>query len=140
MPRGDEVIEVHPVDKLGAWLPHADFVVNLLPAHSDTVEFFDTLKFATMKAGAVFINLGRGATVEQSALLAALRGDLGAAYLDVMTPEPLPPQHPLWSQRNCHITPHVGGGHADEYGRLVKHFLSNFQRFLHGQPLSGRVY
>jgi phosphoglycerate dehydrogenase-like enzyme len=139
-PRGDEAIEVHPVDKLLAWLPQADFVVNLLPAHSDTVEFFDTIKFAAMKAGAVFINMGRGATVEQSALLAALRGDLGAAYLDVTSPEPLPPEHPLWTQRNCYLTPHVGGGHGDEYDRLVKHFLANFQRFLHGQSLSGRVY
>jgi phosphoglycerate dehydrogenase-like enzyme len=139
-PRGGEAIEVHPVDKLGAWLPHADFVVNLLPAHSDTVEFFDTTKFATMKTGAVFINVGRGATVDQAALLASLRGDLRAAYLDVMSPEPLPPQHPLWTQRNCIITPHVGGGHGDEYDRLVTHFLANFQRFVHGHPLSSRVY
>jgi phosphoglycerate dehydrogenase-like enzyme len=139
-PRGDESIQVHPVDKLLSYLPHADFVVNLLPAHSDTVEFFDTIKFAAMKSGAVFINMGRGATVEQSALLAALRGDLRAAYLDVMSPEPLPPEHPLWAQRNCYITPHVGGGHGDEYDRLVRHFLANFQRFLHGHPLSGRVY
>lgn len=139
-PRGDEAIEVHPVDKLMTWLPHGDFVVNLLPAHSDTVEFFDTIKFAAMKPGAVFINLGRGATVEQSALLAALRGELRAAYLDVMSPEPLPPTHPLWTQRNCYITPHVGGGHGDEYDRLVQHFLANFQRFVHGQALSGRVY
>lgn len=138
--RGDEAIEVHPVNELVSWLPRADFVVNLLPAHSDTVEFFDTIKFAAMKPGAVFINMGRGGTVEQSALLAALRGDLRAAYLDVMSPEPLPPEHPLWTQKNCHITPHVGGGHGDEYDRLVKHFLANFQRFLHGQPLSGRVY
>jgi phosphoglycerate dehydrogenase-like enzyme len=139
-PRGGEAIEVHPVDKLGAWLPHADFVVNLLPAHSDTVDFFDTTKFASMKTGAIFINVGRGATVDQAALLAALRGDLRAAYLDVMAPEPLPPEHPLWAQPNCTITPHVAGGHHDEYDRLVKHFLANFQRFVHGQPLSGRVY
>jgi phosphoglycerate dehydrogenase-like enzyme len=139
-PRGGEAIEVHAVDKLPAWLPHGDFVINLLPAHSDTVEFFDTIKLASMKAGAVFINVGRGATVDQAALLAALRGDLRAAYLDVMNPEPLPPQHPLWAQRNCFITPHVGGGHDDEYDRLVTHFLANFQRFVHGQPLSGRVY
>jgi len=139
-PRGNEAIEVHPVDQLPAWLPFGDFVIDLLPAHSDTVEFFDVRKFASMKSGAVFINMGRGATVEQSALLAALRGDLRAAYLDVTTPEPLPPQHPLWTQKNCSITPHVGGGHADEYDRLVAVFLANFQRFLHGQSLTGRVY
>lgn len=139
-PRGDEAIEVHPVDQLESWFPYGDFVIDLLPAHSDTVEFFDARKFASMKSGATFINLGRGATVEQSALLAALRGDLRAAYLDVMTPEPLPATHPLWTQRHCYITPHVGGGHGDEYDRLVKLFLANFQRFLHGQTLTGRVY
>jgi phosphoglycerate dehydrogenase-like enzyme len=139
-PRGDEAIEVHPVDQLPAWLPSGDFVIDLLPAHSDTVEFFDARKFALMKPGATFINMGRGATVEQSALLAALRGELRAAYLDVMTPEPLSPQHPLWTEPRCFITPHVGGGHADEYDRLVALFLANFQRFLHGQPLTGRVY
>jgi phosphoglycerate dehydrogenase-like enzyme len=138
--RGDEAIEAHPLAELPAWLPRADFVVNLLPAASDTAEFFDVPKFAAMKAGAIFINLGRGSTVDQTALLAALRGDLRAAYLDVIMPEPLPPKHPLWSEPKCHITPHVAGGHGDEYDRLVVCFLANFQRFLHGQPLTGRVY
>jgi phosphoglycerate dehydrogenase-like enzyme len=139
-PRGDETIEVHPVDKLPAWLPLADFVLDLLPAHPETVDFFDTTKLAAMKPGAIFINVGRGATVDQAALGAALRGHLRAAYLDVMTPEPLPPEHPLWTQRHCYLTPHVAGGHGDEYDRLVSLFLSNFRRFLHGQPLAGRVY
>lgn len=79
-------------------------------------------------------------TVDQVALLAALRGRLRAAYLDVTTPEPLPPDHPLWSQPNCHITPHVAGGHHDEYQRSIELFLANFERFLHGQPLVSRVY
>ena len=139
-PRGDETVEVHPVKDLSAWLPTADFVIDMLPAHSDTVDFFAAKRFAEMKPGAIFINIGRGASVDQAALLAALRGDLRAAYLDVVTPEPLPPEHPLWTQRGCTITPHVAGGHGDEYDRLVTLFLGNFRRFLHGQPLLGRVY
>ena len=139
-PRGDETVEVHPIAELTAWLPRGDFVINTLPAHSDTVELFAADKFALMKPGAVFINIGRGATVDQAALLAALAGGLRAAYLDVTTPEPLPPQHPLWTQRHCYVTPHVAGGHADEYDRLVALFMANFQRFLHGQALAGRVY
>ena len=137
--RGNESVEVHPVEALSAWLPRADFVIDILPAHSDTVEFFAAKRFAEMKPGAIFINIGRGATVDQAALLAALHGDLRAAYLDVVMPEPLPPDHPLWAQRNCHITPHVAGGHGDEYDRLVTLFLANFRRFLQGQPLAGRV-
>lgn len=139
-PRGDEAVEVHPVGELADWLGRADFVINVLPAHSDTVDFFDSAKFSAMKPGTVFVNIGRGATVDQPALLAALRGHLRAAYLDVMTPEPLPAQHPLWTQRNCYLTPHVAGGHDDEFDRLVAVFLANFQRFLHGQALVGRVY
>lgn len=139
-PRGDEPVAIHPVTELGAWLPRADFVIDLLPSAADTAEFFDTAKLAAMKPDAVFINIGRGTTVDQSALLAALRGKLRAAYLDVTSPEPLPPQHPLWSEPKCIITPHVGGGHVDEYDRLVALFLDNFQRFLRGQPLLGRVY
>jgi phosphoglycerate dehydrogenase-like enzyme len=138
-PRGDEAVELHPVEALPSWLPRADFVIDLLPAHADTVEFFDVKRFAAMKPGAIFINLGRGATVDQAALLAALDGNLRAAYLDVVTPEPLPPKHPLWTHRRCTITPHVAGGHGDEYDRLVTLFLGNFRRFLQGQPLLGRV-
>jgi phosphoglycerate dehydrogenase-like enzyme len=139
-PRGDETIDVYPIEQLSTWLARADFIIDMLPAHPDTVDFFDAQKLAAVKPGAVFINIGRGATVDQTALLAALRGHLRAAYLDVMTPEPLPPEHPLWTQPNCHITPHVAGGHGDEYDRLVAHFLENFRRFLHGKPLLGRVY
>jgi phosphoglycerate dehydrogenase-like enzyme len=139
-PRGDAPIEVHPMAALGAWLPRADWVIDILPAAGDTVGFFDGKRFAAMKPGAIFINIGRGATVDQTALLAALRGHLRAAYLDVTSPEPLPPEHPLWSAPNCIITPHVAGGHEDENDRLVAHFLANLDRFVRGQALAGRVY
>ena len=89
-----------------AGAPRADWVIDILPAAADTAAFFDGVRFAAMKPGAIFINIGRGATVDQSALLAALHGHLRAAYLDVTTPEPLPPEHPLWSAPNCTITPH----------------------------------
>ena len=139
-PRGDEPIEVRAMAELDGWLSRADFVIDILPAASDTVAFFDRAKFAAMKPGAIFINIGRGTTVDQTALFAALRGHLRAAYLDVTSSEPLPPEHPLWSEPNCFITPHVAGGHGDEYDRMVALFLANLERFLRGQPLMGRVY
>lgn len=139
-PRGDEIVPVHPVTELENWLPRADFVVDILPAMTETTGFFDETAFAAMKAWAVFINIGRGATVDQTALLAALRNGLRAAYLDVTVPEPLPTDDALWTQPNCFITPHVAGGHHDEYERLVAHFLANLDRFLRGQPLVNRVY
>jgi phosphoglycerate dehydrogenase-like enzyme len=139
-PRGDEIIQVHPISELASWLPRADFVIDILPAMTETTEFFDEAAFAAMKPGAIFINIGRGTTVDQAALLAALRNDLRAAYLDVTVPEPLPPDDALWTQPNCFITPHVAGGHHDEYQRLVAHFLTNVERFLRGQTLVNRVY
>jgi phosphoglycerate dehydrogenase-like enzyme len=79
--------------------------------------------------------------VDQSALIAVLTsGALGAAYLDVTTPEPLPPEHPLWRTPHCYITPHTAGGHDSEPERLVRHFLDNLSRYLAGAPLLDRVY
>ena len=139
-PRGDEPMTVYRVAELSHWLPRADWVIDILPAAIDTVGFFDGAKFAAMKPGASFINIGRGTTVDQAALLAALRTPLRAAYLDVTVPEPLPPEHPLWSTLNCIITPHMAGGHEDEDDRLVALFLTNLDRYQRGQPLAGRVY
>lgn len=139
-PRGNEPDRVLPIAELSAWLSRADFVVNILPASAETEGFFDAARITAMKPGATFINIGRGNTVDQEALRAALGGHLRAAYLDVTTPEPLPPDHALWSLPNCFITPHVAGGHGDEYERLVHYFLANLGRFLAGQPLLGRVY
>jgi phosphoglycerate dehydrogenase-like enzyme len=84
--------------------------------------------------------VGRGTTVDQTALLAALQsGRLAAAYLDVTDPEPLPVDHPLWSAPNCYITPHSAGGHRTEPMRLAGHFLDNLRRFERGEPLLDRV-
>lgn len=139
-PRGDEAIAVQSIDQIDAWLPRADGVIDILPAAADTQTFFDRTRFARMKPGSIFINIGRGTTVDQDALLAALSGHLRAAYLDVTTPEPLPPEHPLWLAPNCFITPHVAVGHGEEYQRLVELFLANLERFQRGEPLLCRVY
>jgi phosphoglycerate dehydrogenase-like enzyme len=73
-------------------------------------------------------------------LLAALRENrIAGAYLDVTAREPLPPEHPLWTTANCHITPHTAGGHHDEFERLMMHFLQNLRRFTDNQQLSDRV-
>ena len=61
------------------------------------------------------------------------------ALLDVMTPEPLPADHPLWTTPNCWITPHTAGGHANETERLVAHFVENVDRFRAGESLQDRV-
>ena len=121
-------------------LGQADHVVDLLPDNPATGRFFDGARFATIQPGAVFYNIGRGSTVDQDALRAALlSGRLSAAYLDVTTPEPLPASHPLWSTPGCFITPHTAGGHRDESLRLVEHFLRNLARFTTGEPLVDQI-
>jgi phosphoglycerate dehydrogenase-like enzyme len=139
---GDEPVPTH------AWgtpvaaraLAVADTVVDVLPGNTSTRHAFDAARLAGLKPGAVFINIGRGSTVDQDALRAALiAGRLGAAYLDVTEPEPLPPDHPLWTTPGCTVTPHAAGGHADEGERLVRHFLENLVRFTSGQALLDAV-
>jgi phosphoglycerate dehydrogenase-like enzyme len=121
-------------------LPVADHVINLLPANDATNGFFGASAFARMKPGCYFYNVGRGSTVEQDSLISALRsGQIAGAYLDVTTPEPLPPNHELWSLPNCHITPHTAGGQRNEMVALVEHFLENLTRFTNQQPLINRV-
>ncbi|MFI5385606.1 MAG: D-2-hydroxyacid dehydrogenase [Fimbriimonadales bacterium] len=138
--RGDEPIPVHSIADLDRLLPAADHIVDVLPSNPSTDRLVDSARFGKMKPGAVFYNIGRGTTVDQGALIEALKeGRLAAAYLDVTDPEPLPPDHPLWTCPNCFITPHIGGGHAEEYPNLVAHFLRNLRRFEVGQPLLDRV-
>lgn len=138
--KGDEPIRVEHFSRVDQLLPLADHVVNILPANESTRHFLNASRFRRMKQGAVVYNIGRGATLDQDALLQELqRGHLGAAYLDVTEPEPLPSDHPLWRTPNCFITPHTAGGHANEKERLLNHFLENLHRFESDQPLLNRI-
>jgi len=141
-PQGNESIPIVGMDEasLNDALARADHVVNLLPDNASTRGYFSAARLACLKPGARFYNVGRGTTVDQDALIAALEsGHLASACLDVTDPEPLPPDHPLWAAPNCFVTPHSAGGHANEDERLVRHFLSNLSAFERGQPLADRV-
>jgi phosphoglycerate dehydrogenase-like enzyme len=139
-PTGDEGVAVVSEERTDEVLATADHVVNTLPETGKTVGMFGGRRFGTMKRGAIFYNIGRGTTVDQPALLDALRsGKLSAAYLDVTNPEPPPPDHPLWTTPNCYITPHTAGGHQDEFERLVRHFLENLRRFDRAESLVDRI-
>lgn len=138
--RGDEVVPAYQESKLDELLPTADHVIDVLPGGEGTRGMVSAARFARMKVGARFYNIGRGQTVDQAGLLDALRsGRVGAAYLDVMEPEPLPPEHPLWTMPNCFITPHSAGGQVLEMQRIVEHFLANLGRLARGEPLADRV-
>ena len=139
-PRGDEGIGIVTDPGLPAAFAAADHIVNLLPDSLTTTGFMNAARFAGMKRGARFYNVGRGTTVDQGALIAALSsGQVGGAYLDVVEPEPLPPTHPLWGAPNCFITCHIGGGTGDQDVKLVRLFLENLRRFEKNEPLIDRI-
>jgi phosphoglycerate dehydrogenase-like enzyme len=138
---GDEPVRVVAADALDAELGRANHLVDLLPGGAGTAGFVSSAVLARLPHGAWFYNVGRGSTVDQEALAAALEsGRLAGAWLDVTAPEPLPPEHPLWRTPGCYITPHLAGGQADERGHQVRHFLDNFERFHNGQPLVDRIW
>jgi phosphoglycerate dehydrogenase-like enzyme len=138
--RGDEPIPMVTENGLAEAMGRAQHIVNILPDNAGSRGFFDAERFESLSNGAVFYNIGRGVTVDQTALLGALRsGRLKAAWLDVTDPEPLPDDHPLWQQPNCFITPHTAGGQGAEFDVLVRHFIDNLKRFVAGQPLADRV-
>lgn len=137
---GTEAVRTFPLSQLRELVPQADHVINLLPANDSTDRIFNADLLAAMRQTALFYNIGRGTTVDQFALLTALETHrIAGAYLDVTDPEPLPPEHPLWRVPNCWITPHTAGGHANEFQRLVAHFLENLRRFESGEALLDRI-
>jgi phosphoglycerate dehydrogenase-like enzyme len=140
-PQPESPIPVVGPEHLSAAMREADHVINILPQNAETQSFFNAERLLQIKRGARYYAIGRGTTTDQDALMSCLgSGHLSAAYLDVTAPEPLPSQHPLWTAANCFITPHIGGGHAEETIRIVKHFVRNLHRFELGETLIGKVF
>jgi phosphoglycerate dehydrogenase-like enzyme len=88
-----------------------------------------------MKPGALLVNAGRGATIDTDALLEALQQKRIRAAIDVVDPEPLPPEHPLWSAPNLLVTPHVASDSARTLQRAFLLACEQVQRFARNQPL-----
>jgi phosphoglycerate dehydrogenase-like enzyme len=115
-------------------LAAADFVVLVVPLNDATRGMIGEAELAAMRESAWLINIGRGALVDDSALVRALqRRTIAGAVLDVFTTEPLPPAHPLWSLDNAVITPHISGPNLPE--EIAPVFNDNLARYLSGRPL-----
>jgi phosphoglycerate dehydrogenase-like enzyme len=123
-------------DQLEERLGEADFVIVTTPETPDTVGLFNGRLFSRMKQGAYFINIARGRCVVTQDLIAALQsGQLAGAGLDVVDPEPLPPDSPFWGMLNVLITPHVailGTPYRQKWERIL---IENCRRFAANQPL-----
>jgi phosphoglycerate dehydrogenase-like enzyme len=123
-------------DEMLKLLPEADVVVDTLPLTEQTRQLFDARSFAAMKAGAFFINVGRGGTVVTTDLVNALKQNhLGGAALDVTDPEPLPQDHPLWHLPNVIITPHVSSDSEFEESRHWEIACENLRRYVAGERM-----
>jgi len=124
-------------DQWRALLGEFDWIILAVPATPETDGMFDRAAIAAMKPSAVLINIARGSVVDQDALVEALTAKrIGAAFLDVTTPEPLPPKHPLWSLPNAHITMHLSGQAQEKmFMRGADRFLANLERWHRGEPL-----
>lgn len=127
-------------DELAKLAAEADVVVNALPLTPATRGTFDAQTFAAMKRSALFVNVGRGATVVTSALVQALQnGTLGGAALDVTDPEPLPPDHPLWQAPNVLITPHISSESELGFQRVWEVVRENLRRYVAGEKMLSEV-
>ena len=132
--------EVIGIDDIRARIGEADHVVSILPGGGATARFIDVELFAAMKSGAYFYNIGRGSAVDQHAMIAALQsGHLGGAGLDVVEPEPLPTDSPLWPMQNVLITAHSSGASPKLMDRALPLWLENFRRFAALEPLLNRI-
>jgi len=121
-------------------LPQADFLLLATPHTPHTERLIGAAELAQMKRGAVLINVGRGALVDQAALVAALQsGQLGGAALDVFAVEPLPPGDPLWTLPNVLISPHSASTATSENEKIVQIFVENLGRFQRGEPLINKL-
>jgi phosphoglycerate dehydrogenase-like enzyme len=123
-------------DRLEECLGEADFVIVTTPETPETLGMFNARLFSRMKRGAYLINIARGRCVVTQDLIAALQsGQLAGAGLDVVDPEPLPPDSPLWGMPNVLITPHVailGTPYRQKWEAIL---IENCRRFAANQPL-----
>lgn len=121
-------------------LAQTDWLVMILPRTTETAQVLNADRLACLPKGAKIANLGRGNAIDLEALSAALQSEhIAAAYLDVCDPEPLPSQHPLWSQPNLILTPHAGAESNTLEQRLELLISENLQRFTQGLPMLGVV-
>ena len=140
--REDLYDEVLPISQLDEVLPRTKILLMALPGTAETAGILSRERIALLPADAIVINVGRGPAVDQVALAEALNaGRIAGAALDVMVPEPLPKDDPLWDAKNLIITPHVSGNMTLGYtcDRNVELFCENLANYAAGRPLQGLV-
>jgi D-2-hydroxyacid dehydrogenase (NADP+) len=126
--------EMMPTSKLSEAAARADYLIGILPGSPENLGLFNAEIFAAMKPKAFFVNLGRGETVDDAALIAALSGNkIAGAGLDVFREEPLSSGSPFWDLPNVVICPHIGGFFSEYEDYVIPLIAENLQLFLGGK-------
>ena len=127
-------------DQLAEALPLADFVAVVTPLTNETRGMIGAKEFRMMKDSCFIVNVGRGAAIDEGAMIEALReGQIAGAGLDTFEVEPLPDGSPLWSMDNVIITCHYAGDSPRYHERAMELFLDNLARYAAGTPLRNVV-
>jgi len=139
-PEGDIPERLYPSEALKSMVQECDYVVATIPLTEQTRYLINSDVFDAMKKTAYFINVARGAVVDEEALISALASEeIAGAALDVFETEPLPPSSPLWNLDNVIISPHVSGNTIRYHELAVELFIENLRRYVSNQPLLNRL-
>lgn len=139
-PKPDYVDELYLTEEINEVIKQSDYIVLTLPATDKTRGILTEERLRIMKPDAFLVNIGRGELVDQEALIKALRNNwIGGAGLDVMTPEPLPEDSPLWDLPNVIITQHSSGLSKKNNDRRMEIFTDNLKRYLNNEKLLNLV-
>ena len=135
----DEIVTDQELDRI---LPNTEILVMALPSTAGTTQILNRQRIALLPKNAIVVNVGRGSAIEQQALMDALNEErIAGAALDVMTPEPLPKDHPLWATKHLLLTPHCSGnfslGLTEDIN--VDRFCENLVLYSKGESLKHLV-
>ncbi len=137
MKPGDPADEMYPPSQLNEVLPRADWLMLTCPLTPETRNLVNADTIGRMKKGARLINVSRGEVIDEAAVIEALRsGQLGGAYIDPFTVEPLPKDSPFWDLPNVIVTPHNAAASNGNEKRVAEIFVANFGRWVRGEPLA----
>jgi phosphoglycerate dehydrogenase-like enzyme len=140
MPPTADVEYIGQPEDLDRILPEADVLFLTVPLTAQTKNMIGKKQFDLMKKGAYIVNVARGGVVDTAAMVAALEsGKLAGAGLDVVEPEPLPKEHPLWAMKNVIISPHAAGQMDGLRARQIELYRDNLERYLTGKPMRNLV-
>lgn len=141
-PAGEYFNTIDFSSSIDNYLPDVDILICCVPDTPETRGMIGKKQLDELPSTSYLINVGRGSLIDQDALIGALnQGTIAGAALDVMTPEPLPEDHPLWNARNCILTPHISGNMTLGYTayRCIELFCDNLRRYAAGEPMHNIV-